>query len=220
MLGHVHTGAGRAGEGNHVEVRVLGDGAPNVAVPLHHAVHTLREIVSDFRYVRFLSVVYTRKQVQAFVFLCEVCMRVCRCMRPVGVGGWGGGGFFCCCCCGGRGYASIHVIFGAGVPCIFSIHCVSFGKFVREQTSPRRLLCMFVCLCECAELPLAKGKTRERNHDGGEHGRHYTFGTPALSMISVKMMALSGVCSLGLSTIVHPAARAGATLHPICVERH
>ena len=37
-------------------------------------------------------------------------------------------------------------------------------------------------------------------------------GSPTSSMISARMKALSGVTSLGFSTIVQPAARAGATL--------
>ena len=40
-------------------------------------------------------------------------------------------------------------------------------------------------------------------------------GTPAASMISAKMIAFSGATSDGLSTIVQPAASAGATLHAI-----
>ena len=40
-------------------------------------------------------------------------------------------------------------------------------------------------------------------------------GTPASSMISAKRMALSGATSDGLSTIVQPAASAGATLQAI-----
>jgi hypothetical protein len=40
-------------------------------------------------------------------------------------------------------------------------------------------------------------------------------GTPAASMISATMWALRGASSLGLSTIVQPAARAAATLQPI-----
>jgi hypothetical protein len=40
-------------------------------------------------------------------------------------------------------------------------------------------------------------------------------GTPAASMISATMWALSGATSLGLSTIVQPAASAAATLQPI-----
>jgi hypothetical protein len=37
-------------------------------------------------------------------------------------------------------------------------------------------------------------------------------GRPMPSMISARMKALRGATSLGLSTTVHPAARAGATL--------
>jgi hypothetical protein len=40
-------------------------------------------------------------------------------------------------------------------------------------------------------------------------------GTPAASMISANSTALSGDTSLGLSTIVQPAAIAGATLQAI-----
>ena len=40
-------------------------------------------------------------------------------------------------------------------------------------------------------------------------------GTPAASRISAKMIAFSGATSDGLSTIVQPAASAGATLHAI-----
>src|SRR5207248_2667102 len=40
-------------------------------------------------------------------------------------------------------------------------------------------------------------------------------GNPTSSMISARMKALSGVTSLGLSTTVQPAARAGATLAAI-----
>jgi hypothetical protein len=40
-------------------------------------------------------------------------------------------------------------------------------------------------------------------------------GTPASSRISARMMADSGASSLGLSTIVQPAASAGATLQAI-----
>src|SRR5688572_44019 len=38
-------------------------------------------------------------------------------------------------------------------------------------------------------------------------------GTLALSKISARIMAFSGVISLGFSTIVQPAASAGMTLH-------
>ena len=41
------------------------------------------------------------------------------------------------------------------------------------------------------------------------------FGTPAACRTSAKMIALSGAISLGFSTIVQPAASAGATLHMI-----
>jgi len=41
------------------------------------------------------------------------------------------------------------------------------------------------------------------------------FGTPAACITSAKMIALSGAISLGFSTIVQPAAMAGATLHMI-----
>ena len=41
------------------------------------------------------------------------------------------------------------------------------------------------------------------------------FGTPASCMISAKMIALIGAISEGFSTIVLPAARAGATLQTI-----
>ena len=41
------------------------------------------------------------------------------------------------------------------------------------------------------------------------------FGTPASSIASAKMMALSGAISEGFSTMVQPAASAGATLHMI-----
>ena len=40
-------------------------------------------------------------------------------------------------------------------------------------------------------------------------------GSPASSTISARMNALSGATSLGLSTTVHPAAMAGATLATI-----
>ena len=40
-------------------------------------------------------------------------------------------------------------------------------------------------------------------------------GTPASSIISANKIALNGATSDGLSTIVQPAARAGATLHAI-----
>ena len=40
-------------------------------------------------------------------------------------------------------------------------------------------------------------------------------GRPSPSMISARMKALSGATSLGLSTTVQPAARAGATLATI-----
>ena len=40
-------------------------------------------------------------------------------------------------------------------------------------------------------------------------------GTPASSMISATISAFSGVYSLGFSTMVQPAASAGATLHMI-----
>jgi len=41
------------------------------------------------------------------------------------------------------------------------------------------------------------------------------FGTAASCMISAKMMPLIGAISLGFSTIVQPAAMAGATLQTI-----
>jgi len=41
------------------------------------------------------------------------------------------------------------------------------------------------------------------------------FGTPAACRTSAKMIAFNGAISLGLSTMVQPAARAGATLHVI-----
>ena len=41
------------------------------------------------------------------------------------------------------------------------------------------------------------------------------LGTPASCIASAKMMALSGAISDGFSTMVQPAARAGATLHMI-----
>ena len=40
-------------------------------------------------------------------------------------------------------------------------------------------------------------------------------GTPASSIISANKIAFSGAISVGLRTIVHPAARAGATLQEI-----
>ena len=47
-------------------------------------------------------------------------------------------------------------------------------------------------------------------------------GTPASSRISAKIMASSGAISLGFSTMVQPAARAGATLQAIwfCGQFH
>ena len=41
-------------------------------------------------------------------------------------------------------------------------------------------------------------------------------GTPASSSKRTNAMVESGVTSLGLATMVHPAARAGATFHDIC----
>ena len=43
--------------------------------------------------------------------------------------------------------------------------------------------------------------------------------TPAASITSARMKALSGVTSLGLRTIVQPTARAGATLQAIWFRR-
>ena len=40
-------------------------------------------------------------------------------------------------------------------------------------------------------------------------------GTPAASNTSAKRIAFSGAISVGFNTIVHPAAKAGATLQEI-----
>ena len=57
------------------------------------------------------------------------------------------------------------------------------------------------CAVRCAPTPAPSPFTR-LNTPGGK---------PAASIISASNMALSGACSAGFSTIVHPAASAGAT---------
>ena len=63
------------------------------------------------------------------------------------------------------------------------------------------------------------GVVGERGPGGGAGAEHEVptpAGRPASSSSSMRMIAVCGVSSLGLSTNVQPATIAGATFHAVC----